>query len=382
MDFKLSKDWKDVQDLIIYGFGKVAHDNIRLFKNNFRIVYIVDSDPKKCGCEYEGIQVKHVDKVKNELNRYKIVIMTANRNAQLVGDELEKLGLENGKDFCSMEQFLTEWFWIYKNRVCLMEVHSTITSRCTLKCRHCNMFMPFYKEHVDYTAEEILRDLDLLFRHVDYIAAYKLLGGEPLINRQLPQMLCMIGEKYGDRIGSIGIITNGTIVPGKELIDAAKKFDVKFDFSDYTDVVDYKDKFNKAVETVKQAGLRYTVNRSLRWCDFGFPVNNRCYPFEELRQHMMSCGPIFHGLNDGKYYYCHVAWSADKAKLLSTVPDDYIDLTELENSDKAKELILEHSSGNLAKGFVKLCKVCGGCGNDNTEFVRAAEQVVRNGIEV
>ena len=97
---------------------------------------------------------------------------------------------------------------------------------------------------------------------------------------------------------------------------------------------------------------------------------------------MMSCGPIFHGLNDGKYYYCHVAWSADKAKLLSTVPDDYIDLTELENSDKAKELILEHSSGNLAKGFVKLCKVCGGCGNDNTEFVRAAEQVVRNGIEV
>ncbi len=382
MDFKLSKDWKDVQDLIIYGFGKVAHDNIRFFKNNFRIVYIVDSDPKKCGCEYEGIPVKHVDEVKGELNRYKIVIMTANRNALLVGDALEKLGLENGKDFCAMEQFLTEWFWMYKNRVCLMEVHSTITSRCTLNCRHCNMFMPFYKKHVDYTAEEILRDLDLLFRHVDYIAAYKILGGEPLINRQLPKMLSMIGEKYGDRIGSIGIITNGTILPGKELIDAAKKFDVKIDFSDYTDVVDYEDKFNKAVETTKQAGLRYTVNRSLRWCDFGFPVNNRCYPFEEIRQHMMSCGPIFHGLNDGKYYYCHVAWSADKAKLLSTVPDDYIDLTKLESSDKAKELILEHSRGNLAKGFVKLCKVCGGCGNDNTEFVRAAEQVVRNGIEV
>lgn len=79
--------------------------------------------------------------------------MTANRNAALVGKDLEKLGLQDGKDFCSMEQFLTEWFWNYKKQVCLMEVHSTITSRCTLKCKHCNMFMPYYKEHVDYTAK-------------------------------------------------------------------------------------------------------------------------------------------------------------------------------------------------------------------------------------
>lgn len=40
-----------------------------------------------------------------------------------------------------------------------------------------------------------------------------------------------------------------------------------------------------------------------------------------------------------------------------------------------KEMILEHSKGNLAKGFVKLCKICGGCGNDNTEFVKAAQQM-------
>ena len=59
---------------------------------------------------------------------------------------LEKLGFISGVNFCSMEQFLTEWFWKYKKKACLMEVHSTITSRCTLKCRHCNMFMPYYKE--------------------------------------------------------------------------------------------------------------------------------------------------------------------------------------------------------------------------------------------
>ena len=76
-----------------------------------------------------------------------------------------------------------------------------------------------------------------------------------------------------------------------------------------------------------------------------------------------------------RYYYCHVSWSADKAKLLKNVSDDYVDLRTLNDDDSAKEAILEHSKGNMTKGFVKLCKICGGCGNDNTEFVNAAEQM-------
>jgi organic radical activating enzyme len=375
MKSKLTDDWKYISELVVYGFGKVAHDNIDFFKSSFNIAYIVDSDKEKCNCEFKGISVKHVDDVKDDLKNYKIVIMTANRNAALVGEDLEKFGLQSGKDFCSMEQFLTEWFWNYKKKVCLMEVHSTITSRCTLKCKHCNMFMPYYKEHVDYTAKDILEDLELLFRHVDYIVAYEILGGEPLINGELADMIRQIGDRYGNRIGNIGIITNGTLLPDEQLIEISKKYNVKYDFSDYTDIVDYKKRFDAAVKIVSDAGLRYSVNRSLRWCDFGFPVNNRMYDFDKVREHMLSCGPIFHGLNDGKYYYCHVSWSADKAKLLKNVSDDYIDLRTLDDDDRAKEAILEHSNGNMAKGFVKLCKICGGCGNDNTEFVKAAEQM-------
>ena len=160
-------------------------------------------------------------------------------------------------------------------------------------------------------------------------------------------------------IGNIGIITNGTIMPDKRLLEVSAKYDIKYDFSDYTSVVDYKKRFEEAVKSVADAGLRYSVNRSLRWCDFGFPVNNRMYDFEEVRNHMLSCGPVFHGLNDGRYYYCHVSWSADKAKLLRTVSDDYVNLEALPDDDSAKEAILEHSKGNLAKGFVKLCKVVG-----------------------
>ena len=375
MKYGLTEDWKNIKELVIYGFGKVAHDNMDFFRQNFNILYIIDSNKDKCGVKYKEIDVKHVNDVLDDLTNHKIVVMTANRNATLVGSDLEKIGLQKGKNYCSMEQFLTEWFWNYRKKVCLMEVHSTITTRCTLRCKHCNMFMPYYKEQIDYVAEDILHDLELLFRHVDYVVSYKLLGGEPLINNELANMIMQISEKYGDKIGNIGIITNGTILPNEELINISKKYDVKFDFSDYTDAVDYKKKFDEAVKRVSDAGIRYEVNRSLRWCDFGFPEKNKNYDFDEVREHMLSCGPLFHGLNDGKYYYCHVAWSADKAKLLKNVQDDYIDLRTLGNGDEAKEVILEHSKGNMAKGFVKLCKICGGCGNDNTDFVKAAEQM-------
>lgn len=375
MKYGLTEDWKNIKELVIYGFGKVAHDNMDFFRQNFNILYIIDSNKDKCGVKYKEIDVKHVNDVLDDLTNHKIVVMTANRNATLVGSDLEKIGLKKGKNYCSMEQFLTEWFWNYRKKVCLMEVHSTITTRCTLRCKHCNMFMPYYKEQIDYVAEDILHDLELLFRHVDYVVSYKLLGGEPLINNELANMIMQISEKYGDKIGNIGIITNGTILPNEELINISKKYDVKFDFSDYTDAVDYKKKFDEAVKRVSDAGIRYEVNRSLRWCDFGFPEKNKNYDFDEVREHMLSCGPLFHGLNDGKYYYCHVAWSADKAKLLKNVQDDYIDLRTLGNGDEAKEAILEHSKGNMAKGFVKLCKICGGCGNDNTDFVKAAEQM-------
>lgn len=54
-------------------------------------MYIVDSNKEKCNCEFKGISVKHVDDVKDDLKNYKIVIMTANRNAALVGKTLKNL---------------------------------------------------------------------------------------------------------------------------------------------------------------------------------------------------------------------------------------------------------------------------------------------------
>ena len=94
MQYLLTDDWENLEELVIYGFGKVAHDNMQFIKRNFNILYIVDSDKEKCGGKFKDINVKHLDEVKDDLINHKIVIMTANRNALLVGENLDKSGLQ------------------------------------------------------------------------------------------------------------------------------------------------------------------------------------------------------------------------------------------------------------------------------------------------
>ena len=69
---------------------------------------------------------------------------------------------------------------------------------------------------------------------MDYIVAYEILGGEPLINGELADMIRQIGDRYGNRIGNIGIITNGTLLPDEQLIEISKKYmsfeDIGIDF--------------------------------------------------------------------------------------------------------------------------------------------------------
>lgn len=88
MKYGLTEDWKNIKELVIYGFGKVAHDNMDFFRQNFNILYIIDSNKDKCGVKYKEIDVKHVNDVLDDLTNHKIVVMTANRK------ELQYMGLE------------------------------------------------------------------------------------------------------------------------------------------------------------------------------------------------------------------------------------------------------------------------------------------------
>lgn len=369
----LNNRWIETKSIVIYGFGVVARKCIGMLSQDFHIPYIIDNAPEKIGTVYNGIPVISQAEALMKEERLPIVIIGTIGVYKSISEMLSKAGLKEYEDYCLLDLFVAEWYWHNRKQVHLVEVHTTITTRCTLKCKNCNMFMPYYKNHVDITLENFKEDMDNLFRVADRIFSVGILGGEPIINKQLPEMILYLQENYGDRIGEISVITNGTILPDDRLIDVFKRCNVRVHISDYTSTVPYEKRLREFESIMADNDIEYRTNSSLVWCDFGFPDNS--FNFNNVRNHMMECFPIFRGINDSKLYFCHVAWSAEKCGMYTLQEEDYFDIKKIDkfNEEQVKEFI-NYSLGGNEKWSLSLCKLCGGCGVDNKKYVKAGLQ--------
>ena len=374
---RLEDSWKDVKDILVFGWGNVGKKCIDKLMADFNVVQIIDNEEDKQG-EYSGIKIASLKNTLKLIKQYHVVVMTNGKVYLQIREELQSIGLKEYRDFCSIELFISEWYWKYKKQNCILEIHTAVTMRCTLKCKNCNMFVPYYKEKIDYTFEDIKQDYDLLFQFVDYVFCIELLGGEPLLNRDLSRIILYLSEKYGNKIGTIGVVTNGSLIPDDDLVAVLSKYCVTTYISDYTDSVSYGDKFEEVINVYKAKKLKYEIRQAILWKDFGIPCRKGEYESESVREHMLTCAPMFHGLNDKKYYFCHVAWSAEKTGLYKLEENDFLDLSRLDaDSDIDKRKLVYHSMGeNLWMGHVSLCRICGGCGKDNPIEVHAGEQYI------
>jgi organic radical activating enzyme len=107
-----------------------------------------------------------------------------------------------------------------------------VTTRCNLKCRDCANLMQYYKTPSHIDTGTILHSIDRVFQFIDYIVDVNLLGGEPLLNPDLPQILDKLGE-YRTKIRTLNITTNGTILPKREFLDALIRNNAMMTVSDY-----------------------------------------------------------------------------------------------------------------------------------------------------
>lgn len=368
----LADDWGNIRNVILYGYGNIGKSCFKSIKKYFEIDYIIDNDENKQKMIIDNISICSLEKGLRKRNQQKIIVMTGGRTYNEISQRLEKKGLREYRDYCSIEYFITEWYWKYRNMNCIMELHMAITMRCSLKCKNCNMFVPYYKEEVTYSKGIIKNEIDILFKKVDYIFSFTLLGGEPLLHPEWGEIVRYLSEAYSDKIGIIKIITNGTIIPADEVLESISAFPVWINISDYTEQVKYKSKLLKLVEKLQYYSIDYTVNKKTEWRAFGFPDNPWSIEGKDCAKHMRACSPIFHGYNDKKIYFCHVAWSAEKCGKYKLKNKDYVDLTNI-NDDELHN-IAKHCYGEIDDGYVSFCSKCGGCGPDNKKNVVAGEQ--------
>lgn len=363
---------KDCHDIIIFGFGQICKNYINELKKDFNIKCIYDNDLGKAGISYDDIEVVHFPGRFHNLGNTKIIIST---HYYEIAKQLEEYGLRENEDFYELRKFIAVWYWYNQKKVYIPEVHVALTTRCSLNCKHCNMYIPHFQSGTNQKIESIKEDIDSYFKIVDKTYTFSLLGGEPFLYHNLDELIHYIGINYRHKIGMLEIVTNGTILPNEDLLQKLKEYNVTISISDYSNYISYKNNLSKFKELLNRLNINYKINQNSQWLDFCFPHHPLDLPEKIIEQHMQKCSPIFKGLNDNKFYFCHIVWSAVKSGLLPEDTADFLDLSALDvNNDIDRLSLLEYSLGYMKKGYVSLCKYCGGCGQDNKKIVTPAIQ--------
>lgn len=375
---KLTEEWNEIKEIVVYGYGRVAQRNMSKLSEEFIITTIIDNNEQVQNQNYKGIPIVKLCDIKDQLNGTKIVVATGSRAYADIAEDLRGIGLIEYSDYCRLEEFIPEWYWKNRQQVCFSQVFTSLTSRCTLKCKYCSMLMPYYEKDFDVTKEEFRENLELLFKYTDYLMSFYLIGGEPFLNHDLAYILQILGEKYSSRIGYIQIITNGTVIPDNDVLEMLQRYKVKVRISDYTHVLPYETRIQEVKALFAREKIEFTVYTFREWCDLGIPMKEEPVgnTEEAYRQHMLNCSVGCHLINDRKLFYCGTLFSAEKSGRYKLKESDYLALDNMGDADyEAKKKILKYCLDGPDSGYISLCKICRGRGTDNDREISAAEQM-------
>ena len=91
--------------------------------------------------------------------------------------------------------------------------------------------MQYYKNPLDSEYEQILNSLDIISKNVDEISEFRVIGGEPLMNKKWAEIVYTIALRNPKK--EIHIYTNGTIIPKDEQLEKFVGKKITFVITDY-----------------------------------------------------------------------------------------------------------------------------------------------------
>lgn len=378
--FKLSEDWGDLLNggsIVPYGIGRIGRRVIPTLLREFKVPFLIDKRKNiEKVLEQKVMDITEAASIIRKRN-LKIVVTTVRYSYDEISKELVRYGFKEYQDFCMFERFAEEWNFRWRNKCVLSKIDTIITSRCTLKCRDCNLFIGYANHHADMGLKDLKKNFDIFFDSVDYVYEYTLLGGEPFMHVDLEQILIYLMENYGGRIGKVNLISNGTIVPCENVLEIMKKYDMTVHISDYTKTVNYGKKLAEVIEAFSRKGIEYYVIPNNTWKDVKYPGKE--FTAENPRKHMLFCGHSTHSVGSGKLYWCDPAFAAECFTGFKAMEDDSLDLVRnKENNSKyeATRNILKYMLGDVnERGYMSICEKCAGVGRDNHEIVIAGLQI-------
>ena len=242
--------------------------------------------------------------------------------------------------------------FFFNNALVLPVVELFITECCTLKCRDCGQFVPYYEKPISYNATDIIDNIRRLLKIVDNICEMHILGGEPLLHPEIDVLLKWI--YHNPNIGSIRIISNATVYPSDKVWKAINETRTEMRFSNYGDLSKEMQRLLKRCDLM---GIKYYIYDE-SWIDMG-KVFLRKYSEDEAKDVFDKCPwSLVYLFQKGRLFRCSRIANLNNQKKINTIESDCVDLTDLTNAnvDEKREALIRLIKRVVMKG----CYYCDG----------------------
>ena len=338
--------------------------------NGITVAAFCDNEIRKVQESYCGLEVVHIPTLPKRFPKARLIIAYHNMN-QFV-DQLSALGYDEfysplellkNYDVNKYKHRTTQSYMENKISIC-MKSHELyfneektymrsldimITTKCSMKCESCANLMQYYIDAKN-TDHEILSSIEILNDNVDAISVFRVIGGEPLMNKQWANIVNGIIEQDVKR--EIFIYTNGTISPKEEQLKTFQGKNVNFYITDYGKLSRNIDKLE---ENLTKHSISYRRTPAENWVDCSSIRQHKRTARENEMVFKECCVKQLYTLLNGRLYTCPFIANAANLKSIPDNPANYVDL--LSKTDDLKQKIRKLVT---MQKFFPACDFCDG----------------------
>lgn len=260
----------------------------------------------------------------------------------------------------------SQYNYTHQERVYLRSVDLVITERCSLKCRDCANLMQYFQSPRDLDERVLLQGVDALLQNADEISEFRIIGGEPFMNKRwsniLQQLIYNFPQQY------YCIFTNGTICPDAALLKPFRGKKVVFRVSDYGKHSYNIEKLWTRIEEMGFAAIRQKIDE---WCDCA-SIRHFNRSTEELRAVYKNCYcKILPTMVNGVLSPCPFLASARSLGAIPEYHGEYVDLVKRDERETIRSKIRHLYSRSHLQG----CAWCSGRSFDPGTRIPPAIQI-------
>lgn len=379
-------------NLVLYGAGfqglLAAH---LLKKQNVRVLCFADRDIRKQGTLYYGIPVVPPEEMKEkypdatvmatpyglssvieylkEQLHYLNIITPFSLFLEFDSGEFDKLPNlpawyhPETLDY-NIEMFLMKCVGVQTKHQ-IVSVGVSVSEKCNLRCKNCISLMPCYEKPKDFGYEDVL---DSIMKVIKGRIVHRVLleGGEPFLWKPLSRLITELSKQK--EIMNIMPISNGTVMPKEDLLEALKNEKVIVRCSDYGTY----SKVDELKELLESNGINYKIQLQTWYQLSALSVKEKTG--EELENVVKSCCKLQLNaalyIKNRKLFKCPLQANLHDLGIFGSKEHEYVDLC-CQDDIKLQQRITDY----FTKPMVPIiCAHCDGRGFTGIE-VPPAEQL-------